>query len=154
MDLQTAIERYWAHFTLAVGGVWAALRVLIEARDKRRTEQTAAAAAEAASKLDLTRYAQEAAAEVIRTLREEIGRLAEEVEQMRQEMRDMQQEHTRMIAGKDAELAVERGRVRQLEQQLDVYRRLLARHGIPEPLTFDALEVGPGSRLVPMGGEQ
>ena len=154
MDLPTAIEKYWAHVTLAVGGAWAVFRALLEERAKRRTDQAATAAAEAASRLDLAKYAQEAAAEVIRTLREEIARLAEEVDEVRREMRDMQQEHARMIASKDAELAVERARVRQLEAQVEAYRRAFAERGIPEPKIFTALEVEPSGRLVTMGGEQ
>lgn len=139
MDLPTAIEKYWSHAVLVVGGIFTAWKATREAREKRQTDALAAAAARHAVKLDLTKLAQEAAADVITTLREEIARLSGELDQVRDEMRDLQREHLRMMADKDAKIALLEGRNRQLEASIAAHRRMMLAAGMdlpPEPAFF------------------
>lgn len=77
--------------------------------------------------------AQATAAGVIHTLREEAERLADRLGQVEQEVRALQREHTRMIADKDAKIALLEGEKRQLQALVETYRRALAAYGIDEP---------------------
>lgn len=154
MDLPTAVEKYWTHTVAVAAAVWTAWRWLAERRDRRQLEAEAARSARAAAKLDLTRLAQEAAGDVVQILRDEVGRLADELSDVRAEMREMQREHIQMIAGKDAELAVARGQIRQLEAKCETYRRLLADHDIAIPLAFEAQQVRSDGNLKTMGATE
>jgi DNA repair exonuclease SbcCD ATPase subunit len=154
VDLPTAVEKYWTQAAALGAAVFTAWRWWVERRDRRRLEAEAERTARASAKLDLTRLAQEAAGDVVQILREEVGRLAEELSDVRTEMREMQREHIQMIAGKDAELAVARGQIRQLETKCETYRRLLADHGIHVPLAFEAQQVRPDGNLKTMGATE
>lgn len=140
MDLPTAVEKYWSHAVLVVGGVYTAWKAGREMRDKRRTDDIAAATARHVAKLDLTKLAQQAAAEVINTLREEVSRLSGELDEVRDELRDLQREHLRMMADKDAKIALLEGRNRQLEATIAAHRRMMLAAGMelpPEPAFFE-----------------
>jgi septal ring factor EnvC (AmiA/AmiB activator) len=140
VDLPTAIEKYWSHAVLFVGGVFTAWKASREMREKRQTDAIAAAAARHAAKLDLTKLAQEAAAEVINTLREEVARLSGELDEVRDELRDLQREHLKMMADKDAKIALLEGRNRQLEASIAAHRRMMLAAGLelpPEPAFFE-----------------
>lgn len=140
MDLPTAIEKYWSHAAALAGGIYAAWTKSREIRDKRRTEDIAAATARHVARLDLTKLAQQAAAEVINTLREEVARLSGELDGVREELRDLQREHMRMLADKDAKIALLEGRNRQLEASIAAHRRMMLAAGMelpPEPAFFE-----------------
>lgn len=153
MDFPTAIEKYWAHATLVVGGAWGALKWRADQRAKKRTDDVAAAAARQVAKLDLLKLAREAAADTIQTLREEVDHWTAEVDKLRAELRELQTEHIRMIADKDAEIALLRGRNRQLEATIAAHRRQMVAAGLtlpPEPAFFELRE----GELKPMGETQ
>ncbi len=154
MDLPTAIKEYWAYVTTAAAGIWIVVKAALERRDKRRAEVEASRTARAALKLDLNRLAQEAVGDAVEILRAEVKRLSDELADVRAEMRHQQSEHIQMIAGKDAELAVARGQIRQLETKCDFYRRLLLDAEIPIPLTFDAQQVRADGNLKTMGAAE
>jgi septal ring factor EnvC (AmiA/AmiB activator) len=140
VDLPTAIEKYWSHAAALAGGIYAAWTKSRELRDKRRTDDIAAATARHVAKLDLTKLAQQAAAEVINTLREEVARLSGELDDVRDELRDLQREHIKMMADKDAKIALQEGRIRQLEASIAAHRRLMLAAGMdlpPEPAFFE-----------------
>lgn len=151
MDLPTAVEKYWTHAVAAAAATWSVWRWWIERRDRRRLEDQAARAARATAKIDFARLAQEAVGDAVEILRDEVRRLADELSDVRAEMREMQREHMQMIAGKDAEIALLRGRERQLEAKCETYRRLLVEHHIAIPLAFEAQQVRPDGNLGPMG---
>lgn len=140
MDLPTAIEKYWSHAAALAAGAFAAWKATREAREKRRTDDIAAATARHVAKLDLTKLAQQAAADVINTLREELSRLSGELDEVRDELRDLQREHVKMVAEKDAKIALLEGRNRQLEATIAAHRRMMLAAGMelpPEPAFFE-----------------
>lgn len=153
MDLPAAIEKYWAHLVVGVGGLWTIVRFRADQDAKRRETAAATMAAKAVAKLDLTKLAHEAAADIIKTLREEIDHWTAEVEKLRLELADARLEHGRMIASKEAEIALLQARLREADAKIDAYRRFLVREGVvdPDPKTFDALEVAADGHLKPMG---
>ncbi len=154
MDFPTAVEKYWSQAVLAGGGVVGLWRWWVERRDKRRLEAEAARVARAAAKLDIDRLARELIDDAVEILRAEVKRLSDELSDIKAEMRQQQSDHIQMIAGKDAELAVARGQIRQLEARCDVYRRLLLDHDIPVPPTFEAHQVRPDGNLKTMGATE
>lgn len=154
MDLPTAVEKYWAQIVIAVGGAWTALKFWSDQRAKRRETAAASLAARAVAKLDLTKLAQEAAADVIQTLREEVDHWTGEVAKLRDELREARREHAQVIAQKDAQIALLEGEKRQLTAKVEALQRVIVSHGWPEAKTFDALEVGPDGRLATMGSGQ
>lgn len=140
MDLPTAIEKYWSHTLVVVGGIFTAWKASREMRDRRRTDDIAAATARHVAKLDLTKLAQQAAADVITTLREEVTRLSGELDEVRDDLRDLQREHLKMMADKDAKIALLEGRNRQLEASIAAHRRMMLAAGMdlpPEPAFFE-----------------
>jgi predicted nucleic acid-binding Zn-ribbon protein len=150
VDLPTAVEKYWAQMVaIATGSGWALNRWL-DARSKKRAEAVAAIAARAAAKVDLTRLAQEVAAEAIQTLRDELHRQAVEIEELRREIHDIQRDHAKTMAEKDAEITLLRGRIRQLEATIAAHRRQMANAGLPLPAEPAFFEIADGD-LRPMG---
>jgi septal ring factor EnvC (AmiA/AmiB activator) len=140
VDLPTAIEKYWSHAAALAGGIYAAWTKSRELRDKRRTDDIAAATARHVAKLDLTKLAQQAAADVINTLREEVERLSGELSEVRDALLALQREHIRMMADKDAKIALQEGRIRQLEASIAAHRRMMLAAGMelpPEPAYFE-----------------
>jgi hypothetical protein len=154
VDFPTAIEKYWTHVALSVGGGVGLWRWWVERRDKRRLEVEAARVARAAAKLDIDRLARDLIDDAVEILRAEVKRLGDELNDIKAEMRQQQNDHIQMIAGKDAELAVARGQIRQLEARCDIYRRLLLDHEIPVPPTFDAQQVRQDGNLKTMGASE
>lgn len=151
MDLPAAMEKYWGQVTAFALGVFTVAKWIADQRAKRRQEAAAEVAARAAAKIDLTRLAQEVSAEAIQTLRDELHRQALEIETLRREIHDMQREHIASLADKDAEIALLRGRNRQLEANVAAHRRLMIAAGMtlpPEPAFF---EVDHGGELKSMG---
>lgn len=144
MDFPAAIEKYWTHATLAVGGFFAALKWLADQRAKKRTDAVAAAAARQVAKLDLLKLAREAAADTIQTLREEVDHWTGEVDKLRAELRELQAEHIAMIADKDAEIALLRGRNRQLEASIAAHRRMMIAAGMDLPAETAFFELREG----------
>ena len=153
MDLPTAIEKYWAQVTLAAGGVFAALKWWTDRGDKTRQAEAAVIAARATAEIDLTRLAKEVSAEAIDTLRDELHRQALEIKDLRGEIRDLQAEHIRMIADKDAEIALLRGRNRQLEATIAAHRRHMIAAGLELPAEHAFFELRDGE-LKTMGETQ
>ncbi len=143
MDLPTAIEKYWSHLVaLATAAGWAITKRM-DAQAKRRTDAVAQAAAQQVAKLDLAKLVREETAEIIQRLREEVDHWTAEVDKLRTELRDVQGELSRMITAgidKDAEIALLRGRNRQLEASIAAHRRMMLRAGLdlpPEPAFFE-----------------
>lgn len=125
MDLPTAIEKYWSHALAVAGGVFAAWKAWREMREKKRGDEIAEAAARHAAKVDLTELAQEVAGEVVNMLREEVARLREQVIAVQNELRDLRREHVRLMADKDAKIALLEGRERQLLAEIAILKRQL-----------------------------
>ena len=154
MDLPTAVEKYWAHFTAAAAGVWIVVKAAWDRWDKRRSEAAASRAAEAVVEVDLARLTQDAVGKAVQILREEVerisetaGRLSNELEEVRAEVRELH----RMIASKDAELALAYGKIRQLEAENDALRRQLAAAGQRPELPFKAAQIAADGAVVTMG---
>jgi hypothetical protein len=145
VDLPTAIEKHWAQLTVAAGAIFTAFKFWSDQRAKRRETAAATFAARAVAKLDLTKLAQEAAADVIQTLREEVDHWTGEVGKLRGELRELQSEHIRMIADKDAEIALLRGRNRQHLAEIETLHRAMQAAGIPIPKPTPYFEVPRGS---------
>lgn len=153
MDIPTAFEKYWTHLVaIATAAGWAINR-WIDARAKKRTDAVAAAAARQVARLDLAKLAREAAADIIQTLREEVDHWTAEVDKLRVELRELQTEHIRMIADKDAEIALLRGRNRQLEATIAAHRRQMVAAGLTLPAEPAFFELREGE-LKPMGETQ
>jgi hypothetical protein len=153
VDLPTAFEKYWAHVTLAAGGLWTAVKWWADRRDKNRQAEAASIAARAAAKIDLTRLAAEVSAEAIQTLRDELHRLTLEIDDLRAQFAAAQRDHIRMIADKDAEIALLRGRNRQLEASIAAHRRKMQAAGLELPAEPAFFEISHGE-LTPMGETQ
>lgn len=154
MDLPTAIKEYWGHVVVAAGGGLGLWRWWVERRDKRRLEAEAARGARAAVKLDIDRLARELIDDAVEILRAEVKRLGDELADIKAEMRQQQSDHIQQLAGKDAELAVARGQIRQLEARCDIYRRLLIDHGVSVPPTFEAQQIKSDGNLKVMGASE
>lgn len=143
MDFPTAIEKYWTQAAGVAAAIGALVKLWMDARAKKRTDAIAAAAARHVAKLDLAKLVREETAELIHRLREDI-------DQLRAELRELQTEHIRMIADKDAEIALLRGRNRQLEATIAAHRRHMLAAGLelpPEPAFFELRD----GELTPMG---
>lgn len=153
MDLPTAIEKYWAHLVaIATAAGWAITKRL-DAVSKKRTDAVASAAARQVAKLDLAKLVREETAEIILRLREEVDHWVAEVEKLRQEIHDIQRDNALTLAAKDAEIALLRGRNRQLEATIAAHRRHIVAAGLPlppEPAFFELRE----GELKPMGETQ
>jgi len=154
VDLPTAVEKYWAHFTAAAAGVWIVVKALWDRWDKRRAEAAAAKAAGAVVEVDLARLTQDAVGKAVQILREEVerisetaGRLSDELEEVRAEVRELH----RMIATKDAELALAYGKIRQLEAENEALRRRLVALGERPELPFQAAEIVADGTVKRMG---
>jgi uncharacterized coiled-coil DUF342 family protein len=154
VDLPTAVEKYWAHFTAAAAGVWIVVKALWDRWDKRRADAAAAKAAEAVVEVDLARLTQDAVGKAVQILREEVerisetaGRLSDELEEVRAEVRELH----RMIATKDAELALAYGKIRQLEAENEALRRRLLALGERPELPFQAAEIVADGTVKTMG---
>lgn len=149
MDFSTAIEKYWGHATAVAVGLFTVFKAWSDQRAKRREAETAAATAKAVAQLDLAKLAQEAAGDVVQLLREEVDHWTAEVGKLRIELR----EAIKMIADKDAEITLLRGRNRQLEATIAAHRRHMLAAGLtlpPEPAFFELSE----GELKPMGETQ
>jgi hypothetical protein len=153
VDLPAAIEKYWAQGVLAVGAVFTGVKWWADRRDKARQAVAASIAARAAAKIDLTRLAAEVSAEAIQTLRDELHRLTLEIEDLRAQFAAAQRDHIRMIADKDAEIALLRGRNRQLEATIAAHRRHMIAAGLELPAEPAFFELRDGE-LTPMGETQ
>lgn len=150
MDLPAAIEKYWAHVVaLATAAGWAITKRL-DAESKKRTDAVASAAARQVAKLDLAKLVREETAEIILRLREEVDHWVAEVEKLRQEIHDIQTSNALTLAAKDAEIALLRGRNRQLEASIAYHRRLMLKAGLTLPLENAGFEINDGE-LRPMG---
>ncbi|WP_454717128.1 hypothetical protein [Caulobacter segnis] len=121
MDLPTAIAKAWPYVMVASPGIYAVIKDLLGRRAIARKAEA-----------DLMQMAQDAASGVIHTLREEADRLAQRLEQVEAELGDLRREHSRMISDKDARIALLESEKRQLEARVDVYRRILAAHGLAD----------------------
>lgn len=156
MDLPTAIEKYWSQAVVVAGGVWVAVRFWAEQGAKRRADQVSEKSQARKDRADAERLAREGVVEAIQILRDEVKRLSAEVDEVRAEMRDMQREHLRMMANKDAELALAHGRIRQLEAENEALKRALkaADLGTDVPLTFQGLEVVADDHVKTMGSRE
>jgi hypothetical protein len=82
---------------------------------------------------DLVKIAQDAAGAVIQSLRDEAVRLAKRLEQVESELDELRKEHAQMMANKDARITLLEGEQRQLQAQVEAYRRILASHDLPDP---------------------
>lgn len=129
-ELIRLIERVWPYVITSVPGAWALWKVWVGGQALVRADRT-----------DLIKIAQEAAGAVIEDLREETDRLRARLEEVERELSDLQKRHTDMIADKDAKITMLEGENRQLLAQIDAYRDILARHGIPEPVQGQAYYV-------------
>ena len=154
MDLPTAIEKYWSQTVVAAGGLWiavkagaAAIKWLVDTKERETAAAAAAAVQERKDKVDALKLVEEIYGELIGNLREEVDRLAQKLDEVRDEMR-------RMMIDKDAQISLLEGEKRRLQAKVDAYRRILISHGWedPEPMTFDALQVAHDGQLKTMGG--
>lgn len=121
MDIPTVIAKSWPYVVVASPGIYAVIKDLLGQRAMARKAEA-----------DLMQMAQDAASGVIHTLREEADRLAQRLEQVEAELGDLRREHSRMISDKDARIALLESEKRQLEARVDVYRRILAAHGLAD----------------------
>jgi len=153
VDFPTAIEKYWGQATGIAVGLFAALKWWRDRKSADRAEGAAARSQASKDKLDADRAAREGVAEAIQILRDEVKRLAAEVEDVREELRELQTEHIRMIADKDAEIALLRGRNRQLEATIAAHRRQMIAAGLSVPAEPAFFELREGE-LKPMGEPQ
>lgn len=136
MDLPPAIEKYWSHALALAATVGGGVKWWVDARAKQRTDAVAQAAARQVAKLDLAKLVREETAEIIQRLREEVDHWTGEVDKLRSELRGVQGELSRMIAAgidKDAEIALLKGRNRQLEASIAAHRRLMIANGLQPP---------------------
>lgn len=154
MDFPTAVEKYWTHVTAGAAGIWIVVKTLLDRRDRQRADEQAARAAEADGDIDLARVTQEAVGRAVEILRAEVERLAEtasrfsaELDEVRAEVRELH----RMIASKDAELALAYGKIRQLEAENEALKRQLAAAGWRPELQFQATEIVGDGDVVTMG---
>lgn len=150
MDLPTVIEKYWAHVVAVATAAGWAINKRLDARAKARSDAIAAAAAKEVVKLDLAKLVREETAEIIQRLREEVDHWVAEVEKLRQEIHDVQRDHAKTLAEKDAEIALLRGRERQLEATIAAHRRQMVAAGLPLPPEPAFFEIRDGE-LKPMG---
>ena len=148
VDLPEFVEKYWSHVTLVAGAGWAGLWKIADWRSKTMKERIEASAAEQVAKLDLNKYAQEAVAFAVKTLSEQVERQAARIEEQDEVIRSLNDrvnevlsDHSHMVSSKDAELAVARGKIRELETEVSALKRSLELHGISIPLMFQAFEV-------------
>lgn len=154
MDLPTAVEKYWAHASAAAAAGWIVLKAMLDRRDKRRLEGEAARAAEAEREIDLDRLSQDAVGKAIKILRGEVERLSQSAERMSDELDEVRaevRELHRMIASKDAELALAHGKIRQLEAENEALRRRLIALGERPDLPFQAAQIAPDGQVKTMG---
>jgi septal ring factor EnvC (AmiA/AmiB activator) len=113
------------------GGGLSGFAALVKLRWDARENLRKAQAAQATTRTDLIKIAQDAAGAVIADLRTEIDRLRGQLDEVEAEFATFRKAHDTMIADKDAELALLRGQVRQLSATVDAYERLLTAHDIP-----------------------
>lgn len=99
---------------------------------------------------DLVKIAQEAAGSVIQSLRDEALRLSDRLAQVEDELDELRKEHAQMMANKDAQISLLEGEKRQLQAQVEAYRRILAAHDISDPARPAFFELK-GGGLNPMG---
>lgn len=153
MDLPTAIEKYWAHLVAVATAAGWALNKWLDAGSKRRADAVASAAARQVVKLDLAKLVREETADIIQRLREEVDHWVAEVEKLRQEIHDIQHSNALTVAQKDAEIALLRGRNRQLEATIAAHRRQMLAGGLELPAEPAFFELNDGE-LKPMGETQ
>lgn len=141
MEIIAAIKAAWPYAIVAAPGVWALWKVWVEGKKASRKERA-----------DLIQIAQQAAAAVIKDLRDEADRLRERVEELEGEVTELRKEHADSIAAKDAELSLVRGHLRQAHATLEAYERLLTQHDIPhEKPTMPYWRVAAGDYPVELG---
>jgi chromosome segregation ATPase len=132
------LTKYWAPIAGAGVAGWTLLNSWLSGRrkDKDRTDrETASALAsadrESAAKLqqrnELIGIAEEVSGKMISRLQAEAERLAKKVEELEDEVRDLQ----KAMNGKEAELTLVRGDLRQWKALAAAYERLLELHNIP-----------------------
>lgn len=117
----------WLPAAFGGSGLLVAARLWFDARQARKSEK----AAKDVQRTDLVRIAQDAAGAVIADLRKEADRLREQLDKLDAEFATFRKAHDTMIADKEAELALLRGKVRALEATVDAYERLLTANNIP-----------------------
>lgn len=110
-----------------LGGLAASVKLWIDASAARKSEK----ATKATQRTDLIKIAQDAAGAVIADLRAEVDRLHKQLAEVHAEFGSFRKAHDSMIADKEAELALLRGKVRALEATVDAYERLLTANNIP-----------------------
>lgn len=120
MDVGHLLGEAWPYAIVAVPGIFAAWK------------------AWSVGRRDLVKIAHDAAASVIGDLRKEIDRSHQEIDRLHRQQEELEREfaefrrtHDTMIADKDAEIALLRGRLREAEAIIQAQDRLLDRHGIP-----------------------
>lgn len=157
MDLPELLEKYWLPLVGAAGATWGGFTKVAEWRSKKNKEKVEASAAEQVARLDLTRFAQEAVASANKVLSDQVDRQASRIEEqdvliraLNDKVNEVLQEYATMVGLKDAELAIARGRVRELEAEVSTLKRALSANGIAIPLMFKAHEVV-DHKLKPMG---
>lgn len=157
VDLPEIVQKYWAEITVAAGATSALFWKLVDWRSKAAKDKIEISAAERVAKLDLAKFAQEAAAFAVQTLTDQLKRQASQIEDqdvtiraLQEKVNEVLQEYADMVGLKDAELAASRGRIHQLEAEVEALKRTLMANDIPIPLTFKAMEVV-GYELKTMG---
>jgi polyhydroxyalkanoate synthesis regulator phasin len=160
VDLPEFVEKYWAQATVAVGACWAAAVKIAEWQGKAQEKKVEAMAAERVARMDLSKFAQEAAAFAVQTLQNQMDRQSKRIEEQDAVIQELQErinthfnEYTMMVSQKDAELEAARGRIRELEAEVGALERRLQALGIDIPLTFGAHEVV-NHKLKPMGSSE
>lgn len=108
-------------------------------------------AAHRKDRADLVKIAQEAAASVIKDLRDEADRLQDRVAALEDELSTLRRDHAETVAAKDAKITLLEGQLRQALAESQAYHRLLSANGIvhaPPKQTFYELEGGEVQPLV------
>jgi hypothetical protein len=108
-------------------GFLVAVKLWFDVRAARKAEKVAKATQE----IDLIKIAREVAGATIADLRTQVGELQKQLTDVQTEFASFRKIHDTMIADKEAELALLRGKVRALEATVDAYERLLTANNIP-----------------------
>jgi len=127
---------------LGAGGFFAGCAAIAKLWFDRSDARRDAKSARDVQRADLIKIAQDAAGAIIADLREDVDRERREHAKTRARLDELDAEfatfrrtHDTMIADRDAELALLRGRVRALEAERDALARILDHHNIPHPPT-------------------
>jgi len=133
-----AITRYWPIVAGIAGGGW----LWLKERFRRRELSDHA-------KGEIITIAQNAATGMIAILEAEAARLRIRVDELEEVVREMGS----MMASKDADFIMLRGRYRQAMATLQLYERLLSQHGIPHDPPAEPMWEIVGSDLKPTLGD-